>query len=96
MVLMESSCILELQSRRSYTDVCVHITFADSSVVPAAIQLSHAASATTKFQPLGEIELGLKSLRQLRHRFKLGKDQIVHRMLQITCAGWLAQEHAGN
>lgn len=36
-----------------------------------------------------------KSLRQLRHMFRLGAHKRVLRVLRITCMGWLAREHAG-
>jgi hypothetical protein len=94
-VTMESSCTLELAPPALHEDVCVRLHFAGASVVPALVRLEHSPSAAGKFEALGEIRLQPKSLRQLRHMFRLGRRQVVQRVLRITCVGWLARDHAG-
>lgn len=92
---MESSCILELAPPGLHTDVCIRCAFGDAGSVPAVVRLAHAPSPTARFEALGEIRLQPRSLRQLRHLFRLGQQLRVQRVLRVTCVGWLAEAHGG-
>jgi hypothetical protein len=96
MVTMESSCILELQPPAQHEDVCVRLCFTDPGCTPALVRFHHAPMPTSKFESLGDIRLQSRSLRQLRHLFRLGKHLPIQHCLRITCVGWLAEHNAGN
>ena len=95
LVTMESSVTLELQPPALHQDVCVRLVFAEPAAVPMLVRIEHGVSPAAKFEALGEIRLQPKSLRQLRHLFRLGRHVVVARCLRITCVGWLVPQHAG-
>ena len=73
----------------------VRITFADGASVPRGVRFEHARSPTAAFQRLGEVGLQAKSLKRLRHLFRLGASTEVQRCFRITLVGHLAEEHSG-
>jgi len=87
-----------LLNERQYTDVTIRITFADSESVPSRLRFEHAPKPTSAFTSLGQVPLHSKSMKQLKHVFRLGPDTVVHRCLRISCAGHIAkapQHHSG-
>ncbi|GAB4820268.1 hypothetical protein N2152v2_007314 [Parachlorella kessleri] len=86
LVTMESSVTLELQPPSVHQDVCVRLVFAEPAAVPMLVRIEHGVSPAAKFEALGEIRLQPKSLRQLRHLFRLGRQVAVGQCLRITSA----------
>ena len=82
----KSSCTLRLSPKQS-SDVTIRLTFADGNGVPSSLLFEHAPKATAAFKALGKLSLQKKSMKQLKHVFRLGKDVIVDRFLRITCSG---------
>lgn len=90
----ESSCMLQLKAKQ-YHDVGIRITFTDAATVPALLCFEHAPTPTAAFVMLGEVPLEEKSMKQLKHVFRLGTDTVVERILRITCLGRLSPQHGG-
>ena len=82
----KSSCTLKLSAKES-SDVTIRLTFADGNGVPSSLLFEHAPKATAAFKALGKVSLQKKSMRQLKHVFRLGKEVPVDRFLRITCSG---------
>eukprot|EP00890_Picochlorum_soloecismus_P006821 jgi/Picsp_1/964/NSC_04448-R1_related to diaphanous protein homolog 1 len=82
----QSSCTLKLSSKES-SDVTIRLTFADGNGVPSSLLFEHAPKATSAFKVLGKVSLQKKSMKQLKHVFRLGKEVLVDRFLRITCSG---------
>lgn len=89
----ESSCMLQLREGR-YRDVTLRITFSEAATVPARLCLEHAPTPTAAFAPLGVVPLQAKSMKQLKHVFRLGPDTIVQKCLRISCLGHIAKDHS--
>lgn len=90
----ESSCMLQLMGRH-HEDVTVRLTFADASSVPAIVRFEHAPKPTAAFELLGEVRLHERSLRQLKHMFRLGSSGLVERCMRVSCIGHIATENSG-
>ena len=90
----ESSCMLQLKSHK-YRDVTVRIAFAESDAVPSLVCFDHAPKPTAAFTSLGQVPLQAKSMKQLKHVFRLGSDVKVDRCLRITCLGNVSEKNAG-
>ncbi|PSC70721.1 hypothetical protein C2E20_5829 [Micractinium conductrix] len=91
---LESSCILQLYGRTT-SEITLRITFAEAASVPRIVRLEHAPSTSAAFERLGDIKLQEKSLKQLRHLFRLGRTLEVQRFLRITLVGHMAEPHSG-
>ena len=81
-----SSCTMKLKARMC-TNVTIRLTFSHGEAVPCTLLFEHAPKATAAFQPLGKVALQKKSMKHLKHVFRLGKDIHVNRYLRITCTG---------
>ena len=86
---LESSATLMLKYRRQ-SDLVIRIAFADSATVPKSIKFSHAPSASSAFESLGEVKLRDRSLQQLRHLFRLGGPTGVQRYVRLELKGHLS------
>ena len=90
----ESSCMLQLKESR-YKDVTIKMTFSDANAVPLSICFEHSPKPTMAFKLLGRISLHARSMKQLKHVFRLGKDIQVERCLRISCLGNVGSKSSG-
>lgn len=90
-----SSCTLKLVGKES-NNVTIRVTFANGESVPSNILFEHAAKAVADFKPLGKVALQKKSVKQLKHVFRLGQDVNVERFLRITFTGSILKSGASS
>ena len=90
----ESSCMLQLNAKK-HRDVTIRITFTDAATVPALLCFEHAPTPTAAFVLLGQVPLQAKSMKQLRHVFRLGDTTVVDKYLRITALGHISKQHGG-